>query len=251
MSDLISIITINLNNLNGLRKTVESVSLQDYPKIEYLIIDGGSSDGSVDFIQCNKHKFDYYISEKDNGIYDAMNKGILRAKGEYLLFLNSGDFLYCNQAVSKLIARNIDDDLVYGKIGMYKNSSLEVKEYPSKLSMAYFQYDTLPHQATLIKKKLFLKFGYYNTSYQIVSDWIFFWDVIIKGKVSYRYVDELISIFDLSGISSQPLSNMIIRSEIDQHLKKNYLFSYMYFKLRWGLNYYPKRILKELGFTFE
>ena len=78
----ISVITINLNNLSGLRRTVESVFLQDYPRIEYLIIDGGSNDGSLDYIKSRESKFDYWVSEEDFGIYDAMNKGISKAKGD-------------------------------------------------------------------------------------------------------------------------------------------------------------------------
>ena len=246
MSCLVSIITINLNNLNGLRETVKSVLLQDYPKIEYLIIDGASTDGSVDFIENYKHRFYYWVSEEDKGIYHAMNKGIIQANGEYLLFLNSGDILYSSEAISKLIGENIYEDLVYGKLGVYKNSSLEVISFPSKLSRIHFQYGFLPHQATLIKKNLFITFGFYKTEFKIISDWIFFLDLIIKGNPTYRYVDHLISIFDLTGISSQPTNRKIITSEIKYYLKKNYIMTYWYFKVRWLLMYYPVRILKEL-----
>lgn len=246
MNCLITIITINLNNLHGLRKTVESVFLQDYTNIEYLIIDGASKDGSVNFIESNKHKFDYWVSESDDGIYDAMNKGIIQAKGEYLLFLNSGDILYSSDAISKLIGDNIFEDLVYGKLGVYKNSSLEIIAFPSKLRRSHFQYGFLPHQATLIKRSLFFKFGFYKTQFKIISDWIFFLDLIIKGNPTYRYVDHLISIFDLTGISSQPANRQIITNEIKCYLKKNYVLTYWYFKVRWLIIYYPIRILKEL-----
>ena len=136
-------------------------------------------------------------------------------------------------------------------MGMYENGSLRVKNYPANLNLKYFQYDTIPHQSTLIKRTLFNKFGYYNTNFKIVSDWAFFFDSIIKGKSKYRYVDELISIFDLNGISSQPLSNKIIRSEINLHLKEKYWGILIYFKLRWAINYYPKRLLMEFGVKYE
>jgi glycosyltransferase involved in cell wall biosynthesis len=251
MNYLISVITINLNNLEGLKKTISSVLRQDYINIEYLVIDGGSIDGSVEYIQSNGNKFDYWISEKDDGIYDAMNKGIVRAKGEYLLFLNSGDYFYDSKCLSNLIGSEITEDIVYGKMGMYLNDSLITKEYPAKLNLEYFQYDTIPHQSTLIKRNLFKKFGYYNTRFKIVSDWAFFVDSIIKGKAKYRYVDELISVFDLNGISSQPSSSMIIRNEINQHLKEKYWGVLIYFKLRWAIKYYPKRVLMEFGFKYE
>jgi glycosyltransferase involved in cell wall biosynthesis len=245
---LISIVTINLNNLSGLIKTVESVLLQDYPNVEYLIIDGGSTDGSVDFISSNKDKFDYWISEKDEGIYDAMNKGIVHARGEYLIFLNSGDFFSCRAALSKLIYDNLTYDIIYGNLALNKISTQELIKYPSLLSLKYFRYATLPHQATLIRKKLFLNFGNYSTNYKIVSDWVFFCDVIIKRKARYKYVDELISIFDTNGISSQPSGGQVIRREVAHYFKKEFWFSFYYFKLLWAIKYYPKRIFKELGF---
>jgi glycosyltransferase involved in cell wall biosynthesis len=220
-------------------------------RIEYLIIDGGSTDGSVEFIESNENKLSYWCSEKDEGIYDAMNKGIIHAKGDYILFLNSGDYLYDSKSLSYLVNNSSNEGIIYGKMGMYVNESLQTKAYPYKLSLAYFRYDTIPHQSAIIKRELFDKFGYYKTHFTIVSDWAFFVDCIIKGKVKYKYVDQVISIFDLNGISSQPSSNQIIRKEINQHLKQKYWFSYQYFKLNWAIKYYPKRILMEFGFNYE
>ncbi len=247
MSYLISIITVNLNNLSGLKKTLQSVLEQDYPEIEYLIIDGGSIDGSAEFIKSNENKFSYWISEKDSGIYDAMNKGIAKAKGEYLLFLNSGDFFSSKESISKLIYGNSNYDIIYGNIAMNKTSSLEVVKYPANLSLNYFRYATLPHQASLIKKNLFLNYGNYITYFKIVSDWAFFCDVIMKHKATYKHVDEVITIFDITGISSQPSSGIIIRHEIVQHFKKEYWIYFYYFKMLWAVKYYPNRLLKEFG----
>ena len=251
MEPLVSIITINLNNKSGLIKTVNSVLAQEYKNIEFIIIDGASNDGSLEYIKAVKNNFTYWISEKDKGIYDAMNKGIIQAKGDYLLFLNSGDFFFEPKSLSYLVSFNFKEDIVYGNVGMYVNGALETKYFPSELSLKYFRYDTIPHQSTLIKRNLFYRFGLYNTEYKIVSDWAFFVDCIIKGKVKYRYVNELISIFDLNGISSQPSSYKIIRNEIEQHIKQKYWFSFAYFKLCWAFSYYPKRILIEFGFKFD
>jgi glycosyltransferase involved in cell wall biosynthesis len=237
----ISIVTINLNNLPGLIKTIQSVYSQDYQNIEYLIIDGGSTDGSVDYIKSNAKRINY----------DAMNKGIIKSTGEYLLFLNSGDYLYEEKSLSILAGQNISEDIVFGKIGLCTNNQIEVKAYPEKLKFIYFRYDTIPHQATLIRKALFSKFGYYSTHFKIVSDWAFFVDVIFKGKATYRYVDKLISIFDMHGLSSQPSSGQLIRSEMDQHFKKKYWIYVPFFKLTWAMNYYPKRILREFGIQFD
>ena len=98
MKPKFSIITVNYNNLEGLKKTVESVKNQTYQKFEYIVIDGGSYDGSLEFIKDNESLLDYWVSEPDSGVYQAMNKGIEKATGEYLLFLNSGDH-FCNTKV--------------------------------------------------------------------------------------------------------------------------------------------------------
>src|SRR5688572_1097864 len=108
----ISIITVNYNNGNGLKDTIESVLKQDHP-LEYIIIDGGSSDDSVSHIEKYAAKIDYHISEKDNGIYNAMNKGIAKASGEYLLFLNSGDKFCSADSLSSLIQYGKNADIIY------------------------------------------------------------------------------------------------------------------------------------------
>ena len=138
MMGFISIVTINLNNLEGLKKTFQSVFSQDYTNFEYLIIDGDSKDGSVDLIRLNNKKISYWISEEDKGIYDAMNKAITQAKGDYILFLNSGDYFSGIDSLSKLVGTKIDADIVYGNIGMYKDTILEIKKYPAKLTLHYF-----------------------------------------------------------------------------------------------------------------
>jgi glycosyltransferase involved in cell wall biosynthesis len=247
----ISVITINLNNLSGLRRTVESVFLQDYPQIEYLIIDGGSKDGSVDYIKSNESKLTYWISEKDKGIYDAMNKGIIRAKGKYLLFLNSGDYFFSSKSLSSLIENNITKGIIYGNMGVEKEGKIEVKKYPRLLTIDYFKNGTIPHPSSLIKRSLFEKFGNYNTNYKIISDWAFFLDAIIKSNVSYLYVDTNVSIFNLNGVSSQPESYKIISEEMDLHFLNNYYYHYLIKKIKWASRYYPIRILQKIKLISE
>jgi glycosyltransferase involved in cell wall biosynthesis len=247
----ISVITINLNNLSGLRRTVESVLLQDYPQIEYLIIDGGSKDGSLDYIKSRESQFDYWVSEEDFGIYDAMNKGIIKAKGDYLIFLNSGDYFFSSKSLSSLIKNNITKDIIYGNMGVEKEGKIELKKYPRLLTIDYFRSGTIPHPSSLIKRSLFEKFGNYNTNYKIISDWAFFLDAIIKCNVSYLYVDSDVSIFNLNGVSSQPSSYRLIHAEMDMHFKNNYLIYYIYTKLIWGIKYYPKRIAEKAVLMFK
>jgi glycosyltransferase involved in cell wall biosynthesis len=247
----ISVVTINLNNLSGLIKTFESVLIQEYNFIEYLIIDGGSTDGSVEFIKSNQVNIDYWESKKDKGIYDAMNKGIQKSNGDYILFLNSGDYFFNSLSLKKLIEAALDKDIVYGNMIIEKFDGREVKTYPKVLSLQYFQTDTIPHPCSLIRKELFLKYGFYNTNYKIISDWAFFVDSIVKRKASYAYLDTAISVFNLNGISSQPLSYKVIRSEMNIHFKKNYFLFYVYHNIIWSMNYYPKRLLEKIRIGFK
>jgi glycosyltransferase involved in cell wall biosynthesis len=251
LNNLISVITINLNNLKGLQKTVESVLLQDYQNIEYLIIDGGSKDGSVEYLKSNEKRVDYWVSENDQGIYDAMNKGILKSTGDYILFLNSGDYFFTSDSLRILIEQSKNEDIIYGNMILETMDNREVKKYPSVLSIKYFQYDTIPHPCTLIRRELFFKYGFYSTKYKIISDWAFFIDTIIKHKVSYAHIDNDISVFNLYGISSQSSSYKVIRREMNLHFKENYFFYFWYAKLMWSLKYYPKRTVDIVMSSFK
>src|SRR5688500_2837476 len=112
----LSIITINLNNISGLIKNFDSVFEQTFKDLEYIIIDGGSTDGSKEIIEKNAAKFSYSVSEKDKGIYNAMNKGIVKEKGEYIYFLNSGDYLVNNEVIDKVFHETEDKDIIYGDV---------------------------------------------------------------------------------------------------------------------------------------
>jgi glycosyltransferase involved in cell wall biosynthesis len=248
---LISVITINLNNLIGLKNTVESVLSQTFQSFEYIVIDGDSSDGSVDYLKSLGRNLSGLIVEKDNGIYDAMNKGITCAQGEYVLFLNSGDYFYNAQSLSYIAKYCGHAAIVYGNMAVLENGMMKLQKYPQRLTTHYFLFDTIPHPSTVIRKELFSQFGKYHTNYSIVSDWAFFLDTIIGGNVSYRYVDSVISVFNLKGISSQPGSHSIIRKEMDHYLFSNYTFFYFYYKLLWCIKYYPKRVMQKTGLIQE
>ncbi|AUC22786.1 hypothetical protein BTO15_12110 [Polaribacter sejongensis] len=203
---VITVITINYNNVIGLKKTMKSVFDQTYTNIEYIVIDGGSKDGSKEFIVDNVDKLAYWVSEPDNGIYNAMNKGIAKATGEYLLFLNSGDYLYSEKALFQFKETSStmpNKDLYYGKINVIAtdNENAWIKPYTNDLSFSYFLKDTLPHPATFIKRSCF-DVLLYDESLKIVSDWKFFMIGICKFNFSFHYFDKVITTFFLDGISS-------------------------------------------------
>ena len=194
----ISVITINLNNKDGLAKTIHSVVHQTFfDHVEYIVIDGGSTDGSIDIIRENERHIAHWCSEPDNGIYDAMNKGIDMASGDYCIFLNSGDTFYMPTSI-QYVYPHLDADFVYGNL-MIDGKNL--KEYPDRLSPRYFQKDSLPHPSTFIRTDI-LKAKKYNSSYRIIADWIFFLECLCDEGKTYRHVDVTVSNFLLGGISS-------------------------------------------------
>jgi glycosyltransferase involved in cell wall biosynthesis len=197
----LSIITINYNNLEGLKRTVESVLNQTWKEFEYVIIDGGSTDGSAAYIESQSEHIDYWVSEPDKGIYNAMNKGIIKARGEYFLFLNSGDHFYTTNILAENHHYLENFDLIYFDLIHVGKTFSKIVSYPSKLVFSDLVFDTLPHQATFIKKRMFDDFGLYDESLKIVSDWKFFILTIFKHHCSYHKVNKTLVVFYLDGLS--------------------------------------------------
>ena len=191
----ISIITINLNNKEGLETTIKSVINQTFfNEIEYIIIDGGSTDGSKELLEFYQQYLSYWCSEKDNGIYNAMNKGVTFAHGEYCLFLNSGDFLHSNDVIEKVF-NQLDTDIVYGSCQVHNSNNFFL------IKDDYLLNKGLPHPSCFIKTNL-LRNRKYNEEYKIISDWIFFYEEIVLNKTKYKQIDLIVSDFFLGGISS-------------------------------------------------
>ena len=213
----ISIITINRNNLKGLILTINSVRENKNEFVEYVIIDGGSSDGSKEYIEQNSSVIDYWISETDKGIYDAMNKGIMAASGNYILFLNSGDFLIDNNLSIFLrdgfqLYRNFD--LIYFNIITSGHGEKNFIKFSPKIDiLSFFKSGYLPHCATLIRRNLFFN-NLYSLKYKIASDWHFFADQLFVKNVKYKHVDILLTQFDLFGISANPSNAQTIYNEL-------------------------------------
>ena len=207
---LISIITINYNNVNGLKRTVESVIGQTWQDFEFLVIDGGSIDGSASYIESQSNEIDYWVSEPDKGIYNAMNKGISKATGEYVLFLNSGDHFFDSTVLEKNHNFIKTKDFIYFNLNIIDDSKSIIRKYPEKLSFSYLYYDTLPHPATFIRRYLFEEKGLYDESLKIVSDWKFFIENICKNNCSYLKVDQTLTTFYLDGFSSDVENKSVI-----------------------------------------
>lgn len=199
---LISVITVSYNAVDSIEETILSVINQTYTNVEYIIVDGGSSDGTVDIIKKHESRISYWISEADNGIYNAMNKGISLSHGDYLLFLNAGDFLYSTKVFETVFMNDISADIISCTTLGYRNGKLSyVKKAPKVVTLSFFIEDSLSHPATLIKRTLFQNF-LYDESKRIVSDWKFFIEALILHNCTYQKFDLISTIFDLGGVSS-------------------------------------------------
>lgn len=195
---LVTVITVSYNCKEMIEKTILSVLSQTYPKIEYIIIDGGSTDGTLDIIRKYESRIDKWISEADNGIYDAMNKGISIASGKWLNFMNAGDVFYNNTVVADIFSLSISPEIavLYSDVYRYSDDFKQKIVYENDRNIG-----TINHQATIYRKSLHIKYGQYLTSRPYsVYDLLFF--LSIPKELFYK-VKYPIALVEPNGVSSQ------------------------------------------------
>lgn len=208
----ITIITVNYNNKEGLYKTWNSVYKQKFHEIEYIVIDGGSIDGSKDFLEQSytkgEKRFTKYIwiSEKDRGIYDGMNKGLSFATGNYCLFLNSGDYFIDNNILSIIFGLEIQkEDLLIGRQKFINNNGKVSKGWlinEKDIDERFLWYNTLPHQSTFIKTSILKEINGYDLNYPICADWVSWYHLLYEKRCTYKFVNIFVSIMEQGGTSS-------------------------------------------------
>lgn len=193
----LSIITVNFNHKEGLRNTINSViSQKDFVDYEFIVIDGGSSDGSKEVIVENANRINYWVSEKDGGIYNGMNKGIKVAKGEYLIFMNSGDTFYDDHVLADVFSQDCEAEFIVGNHIAGGN----VHTSPEEVTGRYMFKTTLYHQATFIKASNF-KDQLYDEQFKIVADWAHMFRCLIIDNASYQHVDVVVCRCEEGGVS--------------------------------------------------
>ena len=204
----VSIITVCKNAENAIERTMLSVVTQSCfaENIEYLIIDGASTDKTIEIIKQYADKYPIkWISEPDSGIYNAMNKGIKLATGDYLLFLNAGDYLIHYNVIKSLmdLFESGKYDVIFGKVLSIDpiGEQYQIKA-KNKYDLRFFFDHSLAHQAMFYKKDLFQKFGFYDEKYIIIADNVFNKKIFCDGGVSVKYIDRIISVYFADGISS-------------------------------------------------
>jgi len=199
---ILSIITINKNNVTGLEKTIQSVVCQTSDDFEYIIIDGASDDGSVEIIQKYENNINFWVSESDTGIYNAMNKGIRKAHGKFCLFLNSGDWLISPETLDNVFKeiKGNSSDIFYSDVIL---SDGRTKHFQKLETIYHLLATRLNHQNAIIRRSLFFEHLFYNEELCISSDWEFFLNEFSNYKSVFHKLKTNISVYDIQGISNQ------------------------------------------------
>ena len=193
----LSIITVNFNDAEGLERTIKSVISQTFKDYEFIVIDGGSTDGSVDVIKKYADHIDYWVSEPDGGIYPGMNKGLCQAKGDYINFMNGGDSYHSDNVVEEVFSSNSDADIITGAHAGSPHPNVGQKG----VTMLDLYKGAIDHQASFIRREVALRHPYDET-YRIVSDWKFFIEALIFDNCTFFYIDLIVVDVDMNGISN-------------------------------------------------
>ena len=213
----LSIITINYNNAVDLEKTIRSVAAQSWKGFEYLVIDGGSKDESIEIIKKYSGDIDYWVSEKDSGVFNAMNKGITKASGEYLLMLNAGDLLHDETVLEKVFATGeFNQDILYCDVLRESMGKIIDKSiFPDVITFQKFREGSISHQAAFIKRSLHKLIGLYDEQYKFSADRIFFMLAFCKYNVSYKHIPLIFSICNCDGLTCSPENFVAMQQEFD------------------------------------
>ena len=208
----LSVITICYNEPN-LEATCESIVNQTWQDFEWIVIDGGSNKETLDIFEKYKHRINKFVSEPDKGIYDACNKGIKLAEGEYLNFMNAGDSFYNSKVLENVVATNSNEDILYGDINArYMDNTEKIIAFPEQLNEVFFFNDNINTQGIFAKRDLFLQYGNFDTQYKIASDydrWLKFY----SESKTFKHLPIVIANYKMDGISSVEKSQKLLLEE--------------------------------------
>lgn len=229
---LISVVTVVFNGAQTIRDTIESVLKQGYGNIEFIVIDGGSTDGTVDILKEYEHAIDYWVSEKDRGIYDAMNRGISLCSGEYVGTLNSDDMYLGNGVVqdiaSTFAASKVDAIFsCLDIVGQNDPGKILRKYRVAKLSSALLRIGVMPaHPTFFCKRSCYEQGGMYKTDYKIAADFEMMVRLLVRQKISWKFMDKVTVIMRSGGVSSSGLmANITVNREIVRACRENGLYT--------------------------
>lgn len=236
----LSIITINRNNADGLKRTLDSVAAQTKKEFEHIIVDGASTDRSVEVIKeyVQTAKCVIWTSEPDSGIYDAMNRGVRKAIGEYVLMLNSGDYFVDEHVIERILPELDGTDIIQGNVisTCAGKETLNRGYGKSDITFIDVMKGHFLHQASFCRREVFDKYGYFDESYKINGDTVFYAKCLGLGDATFKYIDQNIAFFDTTGISADPNGKWVaLRKEEDER------YAQMFSKRMWDLFYKEER----------
>lgn len=233
MSSLkVTIITVSFNSAGTIAGTINSVLAQTYPEIEYIIIDGSSTDGTVDMIKPYLTRISKFIIEPDKGIYEAINKGIRLATGDIVGILHSDDFFYDSNVLEKVVKgfESKEIDAVIGDVQFVdpSDTSKIVRYFSSrKFSLAKFRFGFMPpHPSFYVRRELYEKLGYYKTDYKIAADFELVLRFLLINKIKYKYLEMPFVSMRSGGVSNKTIgSNITLNKEIDRACRENGIYT--------------------------
>lgn len=219
----LSIITVCYNAGQTIERTIKSVIAQTYKNIEYVIIDGQSTDTTLDLLESYKNNIAVKVSEKDKGIYDAMNKGISLATGAYILLLNADDYLFSPNAIENMmtaIESQNDEDIFYGNLLMFDEKTGTAKLWkPGPISGKLLYSSSLPHPSTIYKRAIFEQINKFDDTYKIAADYEFYVRAF-SFRANFKYLDQLVSVFSYGGVSTSGEYKKLTNDERQRTLLK-------------------------------
>lgn len=217
----ITVVTVCYNAVKEIERTMQSVLNQTYPNIEYIIIDGASTDGTVDVIKKYADRLAYWVSEPDKGIYDAMNKGIKHATGEWLYFIGAGDVLHENFVFDKAVAHFTMMDTVYYGDVIFNQIN---KKYWGKFNRIKLGIGNICHQCIFYPRSVYTKYKY-ETKYRIFADYVY--NINLYGLYKFNYIDVVIANYDTVGVSYTSKDSEFSNVKRSLIIKKLGILSYL------------------------
>lgn len=243
-----SIITVTRNNASGLEKTIRSILSQRRDLFEFILIDGNSTDNTHEIISRYQHECAYQVSEPDKGIYDAMNKGLQHVKGDYVIFMNSGDEFAGPDVLEKVWNFQEKADIMIGGVHSLREGKIVGEVFPDFTITAYnLFYRTVCHQATFVRWEIFAQVGGFDLKYKVVADWIIVFQALVQYHHSYSLLPFCIADYDVTGISSGKAGAQVIRKEKDAFMHASHPLLYLDFcRMHRFLRFTPSNIVRYL-----
>lgn len=216
----VSIITIAYNNLEGLKDTYRSIRRQTFCDFEWIVVDGGSTDGTKEFLEEHNEELAWWCSEKDKGVYNAQNKGTLHARGEYSIYMNSGDSFYADDVLEKVFEQDIANaDIVYGNwMLVFEDGKTRLGRAPEVADLTYFFDDNMCHQSMLIRTEA-VRNRPFDESFRIYADWEEWLALLMQGK-RFEKTDMTICNFMVGGISTGDNASEKLKQERKAEIRR-------------------------------